>query len=97
MIRSLIDIYRHEGWLPDCLMSLCKSYTQGGSNADVLIAQAYLENTSDINWTDAYAAVIQDAEVEPQNWLVQGRGGLTSWKILNISLLMISTPTARVC
>lgn len=82
MIRSLIDIYRHEGWLPDCRMLLCKGYTQGRFNADVLIAEAYLKNTSDINWTDAYAAVMQDAEVEPQNWLVQGRGGLNSWKNL---------------
>jgi putative alpha-1,2-mannosidase len=24
MIRSLLSIYKHEGWLPDCRMSLCK-------------------------------------------------------------------------
>lgn len=24
MVRSLLDIYKHEGWLPDCRMSLCK-------------------------------------------------------------------------
>jgi len=28
MIRSLIDTYRHVGWLPDCRMSLNKGYTQ---------------------------------------------------------------------
>ena len=28
MIRSLIDTYAHQGWLPDCHMSLCKGYTQ---------------------------------------------------------------------
>lgn len=28
MIRSLIDTYKHEGWLPDCHMSLSKGYTQ---------------------------------------------------------------------
>lgn len=80
MIRSLIDIYRHEGWLPDCRMSLCKGYTQGGSNADVLIAEAYLKNVSDIDWATAYEAVVKDAEVEPPNWDVEGRGGLHSWK-----------------
>ncbi|EMC97554.1 glycoside hydrolase family 92 protein [Baudoinia panamericana UAMH 10762] len=86
MMRSLIDIYRHEGWLPDCRMSLCKGFTQGGSNADVLLADTYLKiNTiSDgINWTTAYEAVRADAEDEPQNWSVQGRGGLTSWKNLH--------------
>lgn len=28
MIRGLIDIYEHEGWLPDCHMSFSKGYTQ---------------------------------------------------------------------
>lgn len=83
MVRSLIDIYRHEGWLPDCRMSLCKGLTQGGSNADVVIAEAYLKNIPDIDWETAYEAVVQDAEVEPANWGVEGRGGLTSWKNLN--------------
>lgn len=32
MIRSLIDTYVHEGWLPDCRMSLCKGYTQVSSS-----------------------------------------------------------------
>ncbi|RAL12537.1 glycoside hydrolase family 92 protein [Aspergillus homomorphus CBS 101889] len=83
MLRSLIDIYRHEGYLPDCRMSLCKGYTQGGSNADVLLAEALLKNVSDIDWATAYEAVVKDAEVEPSNWNVEGRGGLTSWKTLN--------------
>lgn len=34
IIRSMIDTQKHTGWLPDCRMSLCKGYTQGGSNAD---------------------------------------------------------------
>ncbi|GFF30772.1 uncharacterized glycosidase Rv0584 [Aspergillus udagawae] len=82
MIRSLVDIYRHEGYLPDCRMSLCKGFTQGGSNADVLIADAYLKNVSDVDWATAYEAVVKDAEVEPSNWNVEGRGGLHSWKSL---------------
>lgn len=28
MINSLLDIYSHEGWLPDCHMSLCNGWTQ---------------------------------------------------------------------
>ena len=28
MVRSLIDTYVHQGWLPDCRMSLCKGFTQ---------------------------------------------------------------------
>ncbi|KAH7126661.1 glycosyl hydrolase family 92-domain-containing protein [Dendryphion nanum] len=83
MIRSLIDTYVHEGWLPDCRMSLCKGLTQGGSNADVVLADAYLKGLKDgIDWNKGYEAVVKDAEVEPYAWSNEGRGGLDSWKSL---------------
>ncbi|KAJ5082212.1 hypothetical protein N7532_011255 [Penicillium argentinense] len=83
MVRSLLDTYRHEGWLPDCRMSLCKGWTQGGSNADVVIADAYVKNLTGINWELAYKAMVNDAENEPLEWSYEGRGGLQSWKKLN--------------
>lgn len=84
MMQSLLSIYEHEGWLPDCRMSLCKGYTQGGSNADVLFSDFYAKNISNpsIDWKTAYEAVVKDAEVEPPVWSVEGRGGLASWKSL---------------
>ena len=63
-------------------MSLCKGYTQGGSNADVVIADAFLKKVVDIDWETAYEAVVKDAEIEPTDWDVEGRGGLRSWKKL---------------
>ncbi|CZR51712.1 probable alpha-1,2-mannosidase family protein [Phialocephala subalpina] len=82
-IRSLIDTYVHEGWLPDCRMSLCKGFTQGGSNADNVLGDAYLKGLSDgIDWDLGYEAVINDAENEPYDWSGEGRGGLDSWKSL---------------
>lgn len=88
MTRSLIDIYRHEGWLPDCRMSLCKGFTQGGSNADLVVAETYfklgkLAAELGVDWETAYEAVRKDAEEEPLNWAVEGRGGLLSWKTLH--------------
>ncbi|EME44718.1 glycoside hydrolase family 92 protein [Dothistroma septosporum NZE10] len=88
MIRSLIEIYRQEGWLPDCRMSLCKGFTQGGSNADVVLADTYvkmakLASDHGVDWHTAYEAIVQNAENEPPNWSVEGRGGLHSWKTLN--------------
>ncbi|KAG5950578.1 hypothetical protein E4U53_004814 [Claviceps sorghi] len=81
MVRSLIDIYRHEGKLPDCRMSLCKGYTQGGSNADNLLADSYVKGLrANIDWETAYTAVVSDAEDEPSIWTTGGRGGLHSWK-----------------
>lgn len=83
MVRALIDIYKYEGKLPDCRMSLCKGLTQGGSNADVVIADAYIKELGGgIDWDLAYEAVVSDAEDEPDMWDYVGRGGLESWKTL---------------
>jgi len=82
-VRSLIDTYVHVGWLPDCRMSLCKGYTQGGSNADVVLADAFIKGLKGgIDWELGYEAVVKDAEVEPYDWCCEGRGGLDSWKAL---------------
>ncbi|KAI6354440.1 hypothetical protein MCOR32_010548 [Pyricularia oryzae] len=83
IIRSLIDVWRHVGWLPDCRMSLCKGYTQGGSNADNVLADAYVKGIKEgIDWNAGYDAVVKDAEEEPYDWSIEGRGGLDSWKDL---------------
>ncbi|KAI4152335.1 MAG: hypothetical protein LQ340_002968 [Diploschistes diacapsis] len=84
MVRALIDIYRHEGKLPDCRMSLCKGFTQGGSNADIVLTDSYLKNISDgVDWATAYEGLVSDAEIEPPNWSVEGRGGQMSWHNLH--------------
>ncbi|KAE8146224.1 glycosyl hydrolase family 92-domain-containing protein [Aspergillus avenaceus] len=83
MVRSLLDTYKHEGWLPDCRMSLCKGWTQGGSNADVVLTDAYIKNLTGIDWDTAYEAMVNNAENEPLEWSYEGRGGLQSWKRLN--------------
>ncbi|CAN8097681.1 unnamed protein product [Discula destructiva] len=83
MVRTLIDIYRNLGKLPDCRMSFSKGYSQGGSNADVVIADAYIKGITDgIDWDAAYEAVVSDAEVEPHDWNVEGRGNLESYHSL---------------
>jgi putative alpha-1,2-mannosidase len=83
MVRSLIDTWRHEGFLPDCRMSLCQGWSQGGSNADVVLADSYVKGLYegyDIDWDAGYQAVWTDAEEEPSRWDLHGRGGLASWK-----------------
>ncbi|KAI7231432.1 glycoside hydrolase family 92 protein [Hortaea werneckii] len=65
------------------VLGLCKGFTQGGSNADIVLADAFAKiNHSDIDWSLAYEAVVKDAEVEPYDWCCEGRGGLDSWKRL---------------
>lgn len=83
MIRSLIDIYRNEGYIPDCHMQLNPGYVQGGSNADIVMADAYLKGLADgIDWPTAFQGVVKDAEVEPYEWLTAGRGHLANYKKL---------------
>ena len=94
MVRSLIDIYVHEGKLPDCRMSLCKGFTQGGSNADVVLADAYIKDLGgNIDWDLAYEAVVSDAEEEADAWDYVGRGSLESWK--NLSFIPIYDQSSR--
>ncbi|KAJ7210479.1 glycosyl hydrolase family 92-domain-containing protein, partial [Mycena pura] len=78
VVRALIDIYRHTGWLPDCRMSLDKGFTQGGSNADSLLSDSFVKGIkAGIDWETGYEAMVKDATVEG-DFGVQGRGGITS-------------------
>jgi hypothetical protein len=101
MLRSLIDIWRNEGFLPDgrrfipflldrrmlicntnsgnyngrtqvCFSLAQRFYAwlddlcQGGSNADNVLADAYvkgLDKVKSIDWKDAYKAIVRDAVV----------------------------------
>ena len=71
MVKGLLTIYEYQGWLPDCHMSLNKGFTQGGSNADNVMADAYakLPAGTGIDWDEVYEAVVKDAEEEPYGML----------------------------
>ncbi|KAJ6480878.1 alpha-1,2-mannosidase, putative subfamily [Mycena sanguinolenta] len=78
VIRALIDIYRHTGWLPDCRMSLDKGFTQGGSNADSLLSDSFVKGIkAGIDWETGYEAMVKDATIEG-DFSIQGRGGIAS-------------------
>ena len=82
IVRSLVDIYRHEGWLPDARSGNYNGRTQGGSNAEFLITDAFVKGLPGIDWQEAWKAELQDAEVSPADQLKEGRGGLEDWKNL---------------
>ena len=82
IVRALIDIHRHEGWLPDARKGYFNGITQGGSNADVLIADALARGLTGIDWQAAYAAARTDAETLSDDPLRVGRRGLEDWKKL---------------
>jgi predicted alpha-1,2-mannosidase len=79
IVRSLVDIYRHERWLPDARSGNYNGRVQGGSNAEFLITDAYVKGLQGIDWADAFAAEVHDAETPPIDHFKEGRGGLEDW------------------
>ncbi|KAF2098315.1 glycoside hydrolase family 92 protein [Rhizodiscina lignyota] len=66
MVRALIDIWRHVGFAPDGRSGNFNGKVQGGSNADNVLADAYVKGLrGGINWKDGYATMRKDAEVTP--------------------------------
>ncbi len=67
-IRSVIDIWRNEGYMPDARSSNYNGRRQGGSNADNLFGDAYVKGVRDaVNWTAGYESMLKDAKVQPAN------------------------------
>ncbi|KAF2202198.1 alpha-1,2-mannosidase family protein [Delitschia confertaspora ATCC 74209] len=88
-IRSLIDIWKHDGFMPDARSSNFNGRVQGGSNADNVLADAYVKGLrGNINWEQGYRAMVTDAENVPPNnhdpkapdsSTKEGRGALPDW------------------
>ena len=81
--RSLIDTYRHDHYLPEGRSGHCNGRTQGGSNADIVVADAFLKGLKGIDWKTALEACLKDADVPPgDDEEAEGRGGLAAYNTL---------------
>lgn len=65
MVNTLLEIYQYEGYMPDARSGFSTGITQGGSNADVLIADAFVKGLKGIDYNLALEAMIKNAEVPP--------------------------------
>ena len=79
LIRALIDIYRHEGYMPDGRSGNVTGRTQGGSNADMVIADAYVKSLTGIDYPTAFEAMLKNASVPPADPQKEGRGGILDY------------------
>ena len=79
IVRALVDLYRHEGWLPDARSGNYNGRTQGGSNAEFILTDAFVKGVKGVDWKTALAAEIHDAEISPADHFKEGRGGLDDW------------------
>jgi predicted alpha-1,2-mannosidase len=73
MVQSLVETYEHTGWMPDARIAGNNGLTQGGSNGDVLVADALAKRLAGIDYRAAYRALKKNAEVDSNRPLVQGR------------------------
>ncbi|KAK8235410.1 alpha-1,2-mannosidase family protein-like protein [Phyllosticta capitalensis] len=102
MIISLISIWRNERFMPDGRSGNYNGRVQGGSNADNVLADAYVKGLQyGIDWQDGYAAMKTDAERTPYNNFdienkatgstKEGRGALDDW----LKIGFVSTTYSR--
>ena len=82
-VRSLLSTYRHDGYLPDGRSGHSNGRTQGGSNADIVLADAFVRGLPGIDWELALEAVLKDADIPPGgDEEAEGRGGLREYNTL---------------
>lgn len=82
MVNSLLAIYQHDGYMPDARSGDCNGRTQGGSNAEAVIWNAYRRHLKGIDYHLALEAMLKDAEVPPTDDEREGRGGLREYNAL---------------
>lgn len=83
IVNALLQIYLHDGYLPDARSGNDNGRTQGGSNAEIVIADAFVKHLTGINYKLAMKAMLKDAEIPPGgNEEKEGRGGLTDYNNL---------------
>ena len=80
IVNSLLNIYKREGYMPDARSGDSNGRTQGGSNAEVVIADAFVKGVKGIDYDFALEAMLKDAEVDPgADHEKHGRGGLKEY------------------
>ena len=80
IVNALLNNYKREGYMPDARSGDCNGRTQGGSNAEVVIADAFVKGLKGIDYNLALQAMLKDAEVDPgADHEKHGRGGLKEY------------------
>ena len=83
IVNAMLQIYKRDGYLPEARSGNSNGRTQGGSNAEVVIADAFVKGLEGINYKLALDAMLKDALFPPGgNEEKEGRGGLVDYNRL---------------
>ncbi len=80
IVNSLINIGKRDGYMPDARSGNANGRTQGGSNAEIVIADAFAKGLEGIDYNEALTHMLKDATVDPGAYAeAEGRGGLREY------------------
>lgn len=83
IVNSLINIGKRDGYMPDARSGNCNGRTQGGSNADVVLADAFVKGIEGIDYEAGLTEMLKNGETDPgYDHEAHGRGGLNEYKSL---------------
>ncbi|KAI0708317.1 glycoside hydrolase family 92 protein [Earliella scabrosa] len=86
IVRGMINIQQHEGWLPECRGATAQQWIQGGSDADPILGEFFVKfakhsEALNVDPESLYNALLADAEKQPPDFNLQGRQ-VNVWKSL---------------
>lgn len=80
MLCSMLDIYTFDGYAPDGRSGDDNGRVQGGSNSDILFADAFVKGLKGVDYELALKAMLKNAEVAPGgDERKEGRGGIADY------------------
>lgn len=62
MIKSMLDMYGENGWLPKWELNSTETFTMVGDPASIVIADTYLKGIQDFDIKKAYEAILKSAD-----------------------------------
>lgn len=65
IVRSLVDTYRHEGWMPEARAGDDNGRVQGTTSGDFIVADTLLKGVGGVDYETAFQAMLKNAEVPP--------------------------------
>jgi predicted alpha-1,2-mannosidase len=92
ILQSLLEIQDHDGFFLDGRSGNFSGRTQGGSDAEMMFADAFVKHLPGLDWERVYRAMAHDAEVESTAPIRFGRGDMDEWKRLGYLSIEHSDP-----
>lgn len=82
IVQGLINVYKYDGWMPDGRSGNANGTTQGSSNADIVIADAFVKGLQGIDYETGLKAMLKNATVAAPKENKEGRVGINYYNTI---------------